>query len=119
MVGRIHTEHEQHGLAGASDIEAYSRRHATTLAEPGTHLGGWHDRSSGKTYLDTSKLHPETELGHARAYTDMVSHRQKAMFTLSNFEETANPAGGFHDEPVLSYERRLKGHNTTYWPASS
>lgn len=42
------------GPHGRAILEQYARAHSDVLSQPGAHLGGWTDKTSGKTYLDVS-----------------------------------------------------------------
>jgi hypothetical protein len=43
-----------HSPAGAAMIQAHATAHADVLKQSGTFLGGWTDRSTGKTYVEVS-----------------------------------------------------------------
>ena len=42
------------GKPALHDVDEYARANADVLRQPGAHIGGWHNESEGKTYLDVS-----------------------------------------------------------------
>lgn len=43
------------GHAAQGIIDDYARKNADVLGKSGAHIGGWHDKDSGKVYLDVSQ----------------------------------------------------------------
>lgn len=93
------------------DIQAYAEtKGGKRLSGPHRFLGGWADKEAKPqtAYLDRSTHYPESEWGHAKAYTRMVANFQKAAYHVTTDSEIKNPA--HMDDPVKRM-RRLRGEN--------
>lgn len=67
-----------HSERGPAIIQGYASTHAAVLAEPGAHIGGWHDPDSGKVYLDVSHNIP----GKFSAIQAGINRNQKAIYDV-------------------------------------
>lgn len=68
----------------AMDLQQYIVEHAAELRKPGMFLGGWRDETSGKVYIDISKVFDDK--ARAAAEKQARAAGQLAMFNLGTFE---------------------------------
>jgi 8-oxo-dGTP diphosphatase len=80
--------HEFFGPQGHHVLRSYIQGHASHFAQPGAHLGTWHDHESGNVFLDIShNVH-----GLEGATRMAQHHNQIAIWDLKNKQEI--PTGG-------------------------
>jgi hypothetical protein len=53
--GRVLSESDLKGPSGRALLQSYAAEHAEVLRQPGSHIGGWTDKETGKTHLDISE----------------------------------------------------------------
>jgi hypothetical protein len=95
-------------------IEAYARQHERALTGPNRYLGGWADTGvqPHEAALDRSTLYPETPVGHAQGYTNMVANFQKALYHVTTGKDITNPAQPQEGKvDALRSLRRMRGEN--------
>ena len=93
MVGQQGTGHivdavEFYSVRGPRLVRDYLAGHHVQLSHPRAHLGTWHDRESGKVFLDISRNHRNLE----EATLDGKKNDQIAIWDLDNGGEI--PTGG-------------------------
>ena len=93
MVGQQGTGHivdavEFYSVRGTRLVRDYLAGHHVQLSHPRAHLGTWHDRESGKVFLDISRNHRNLE----EATLDGKKNDQIAIWDLDNGGEI--PTGG-------------------------
>lgn len=80
---KIVSESDISGPGGHRLIEQYARENADALRQPGAHLGGWTDQSTGKTYLDISHNIKDRD----RAVSAGVKRNQISIWDVKNGRE--------------------------------
>lgn len=90
-------------------ISEYARSKREHLTAEGGHLGGWLDKSEGKTYLDVSKIHPDfnTSLAHAKTTNEL------ALYDLEHNREYHSFVGDWQGAIDGAKGRDLVGHPPT------
>lgn len=81
----IGAERKFTGLATAEEISKYMEDNAEQLAQPNQYLGGW--VYEGETYLDISRVFPNTPLGRQQAITLGKQNEEIGIMDLSKSPE--------------------------------
>lgn len=72
---------EEFKKSGEEIVKNYVKQHSEILSQPKMHLGGWHDKQSGKVFLDASKV-----VGSADEAANLGrKHDQIGFFDLATF----------------------------------
>lgn len=88
---------EQVTSPSPADLHAYQGRHQSALHSAG-HFGAWHEPASGETYLDTTKVHPDTYGGGVKAIADAHHHDQMSTFNIDRLQTMTTRPG--ETEPI-------------------
>jgi hypothetical protein len=102
----IHPEH----------LASYAAEHASTLAKPGMHMGGWNDTERSQVDLDTSVNLPSGgPIRRAEAHGAMITHGQRSMYHVDTDTVESNEYYGLtkqaaHAKIKGQYERAAEGH---------
>ena len=110
MVGQQGTGHivdavEFYSVRGPRLVRDYLAGHHVQLSHPRAHLGTWHDRESGKVFLDISRNHRNLE----EATLDGKKNDQIAIWDLDNGGEIpTGGTGGLEQTPVSATVRYFR-----------
>lgn len=89
---------------GKQQIKSWLQEHKDTLQQPGMHVGAWHDKKTGKVWLDIVRVYPNSPKGRRLAMRAAGRHKQIAIYHLDTDKEIEkrNAAALRSEEPVTA-----------------
>lgn len=94
--------------SGEQSVKNFLRQHSEMLSQPRMHLGGWHDKPSGKVYLDASKVvksaKEAADLGRANdqiAFFDLATFTTWKRFPTTEGVKYLPEGSGYVNAPIV------------------